>query len=358
MGILDRYIIKKFLGTFFFSITLIISIAVVFDITEKLDDFIERDAPIKAIIFDYYLNFIPYFANLFSYLFVFISVIFFTSKMASNTEIISILASGISFKRFLLPYFISATVLAILSFYLNNFLIPDANKARLNFEEQYIRNKFVNDEKNIHIQLNDSTYAYFESYNTWADIGYKFSLETIKDGKLTYKLISDHVQWDSTENKWKAKSYFERYINGSKETLVEGWIKDTVLNITPEDFNRRSNSVGTLDYYALNEAIAREKFRGSQMAVYYELEKYGRFASPFATFVLTLIGVSIASRKVRGGIGVHIGFGLGISFAYILFMQVSETFATNGNFNPILAVWIPNITFSVVAIYLLAKAPK
>ena len=173
MGILDRYIIKKFLGTFFFSIALIISIAVVFDITEKLDDFIEKEAPLRAIIFDYYLNFIPYFANLFSFLFVFISVIFFTSKMASNTEIIAILSSGVSFKRFLLPYFISATVLASMSFYLNNFLIPDANKVRLTFEEQYIRNPFTNTEQNIHIQLDDSSYAYFESYNSFSDIGYK-----------------------------------------------------------------------------------------------------------------------------------------------------------------------------------------
>lgn len=358
MGILDRYIIKKFLGTFFFSIALIISVAVVFDITEKLDDFIERDAPINAIIFDYYLNFIPYFANLFSFLFVFISVIFFTSKMASNTEIISILASGVSFKRFLLPYFISATVLAILSFYLNNFLIPDANKARLDFEEQYIRNQFKNDDKNIHIQLDDSSYAYLESYNNWANIGYKFSLETIKNGEVTYKLISDYMQWDSTQSQWIVYNYYERYINGTKERLIQGRSKDTTLNISPEDFNKRDNSVGTLDYYALNEAIAREKFRGSQKAVYYELEKYGRLASPFATFVLTLIGVSIASRKVRGGIGVHIGVGLAISFTYILFMQVSETFATNGNFNPMLAVWIPNITFGLLAIYLLAKAPK
>lgn len=358
MGILDRYIIKKFLGTFFFSIALIISVAVVFDITEKLDDFIERDAPINAIIFDYYLNFIPYFANLFSFLFVFISVIFFTSKMASNTEIISILASGVSFKRFLLPYFISASVLAILSFYLNNFLIPDSNKARLDFEEQYIRNQFKNDDKNIHIQLDESSYAYLESYNNWANIGYKFSLETIKDGEVTYKLISDYMQWDSTQSQWIVYNYYERYINGTKERLIQGRSKDTTLNISPEDFNKRDNSVGTLDYYALNEAIAREKFRGSQKAVYYELEKYGRLASPFATFVLTLIGVSIASRKVRGGIGVHIGVGLAISFTYILFMQVSETFATNGNFNPMLAVWIPNITFGILAIYLLAKAPK
>ncbi len=358
MGILDRYIIKKFLGTFFFSIALIISVAVVFDITEKLDDFIERNAPLNAIIFDYYLNFIPYFANLFSFLFVFISVIFFTSKMASNTEIISILASGVSFKRFLLPYFISASILALLSFYLNNFLIPDANKARLDFEEQYIRNQFRNDDNNIHIQLDDSSYAYLESYNIWANIGYKFSLETIKNGEVTYKLISDYMQWDSTQNHWIVYNYYERYINGTKERLIQGRSKDTTLNISPEDFNKRDNSVGTLDYYALNEAIAREKFRGSQKAVYYELEKYGRLASPFATFVLTLIGVSIASRKVRGGIGVHIGIGLAISFTYILFMQVSETFATNGNFNPILAVWIPNITFGLLAIYLLAKAPK
>jgi lipopolysaccharide export system permease protein len=358
MGILDRYIIKKFLGTFFFSIALIISIAVVFDITEKLDDFIEKEAPLRAIVFDYYLNFIPYFANLFSFLFVFISVIFFTSKMASNTEIIAILSSGVSFKRFLLPYFISATVLASMSFYLNNFLIPDANKVRLTFEEQYIRNPFTNTEKNIHIQLDDSTYAYFESYNSFSDIGYKFSLETIKEGILTYKLISDFARWDSVKTGWSIFNYYERYIDGTSETIKEGRSKDTTLNITPDDFNKRSNAVEMLDYYELNDAIAKEKFRGSHKAVYYELEKYGRIASPFATFILTLIGVSIASRKVRGGIGVHIGVGLAISFTYILFMQISETFATNGNFNPIIAVWIPNILYGLLAVYLLIKSPK
>lgn len=317
-----------------------------------------REAPIRLIIFDYYLNFIPYFANLFSYLFVFISVIFFTSKMASNTEIISILASGISFRRFLLPYFVAATILAALSFYLNNFLIPDANKVRLTFEEKYIRNPFRNVEENIHIQLDSNSYAYFESYNSFSNIGYKFSLEKIENGELTYKLISDYAQWDSINKNWKIQRYFERYIDGTKEILKEGLVKDTALNISPTDFNKRENEVEMLDYYALNKAIDKEKFRGSQKVVYYELEKYNRIASPFATFILTLIGVSLASRKVRGGIGVHIGFGLAISFTYILFMQISTTFATNGNLSPIIATWVPNIVYGLLALYLLYKAPK
>lgn len=356
---LDIYIIKKFLGTFFFSILLIITISMVFDFSEKVDDFIERKAPWEAIVFDYYLNFIPYFANLFSPLFIFISVIFFTSKLASNTEIISILASGISFRRLLFPYFISATFLAILSFYLNNFLIPDANKSRLEFTYKYVKNPYRNTDKNIHVQLDKESYMYMESYNATNDIGYKFSLEKFdEEGNLTYKLIADYVRWDSLINKWSIQNYFERTISGFEENIKTGMVKDTSLNILPKAFKTRKSEVEAYDYNELNTAIAEEKFKGSKMAVYYEIEKYERMAFPFASFILTLMGVSIASRKVRGGIGIHIGAGIGLSFTYILFMQVSQTFATNGSLSPLLAAWIPNIIYGIIALYLLKKAPK
>lgn len=356
---LDLYIIKKFLGTFFFSIALIISIAMVFDFSEKIDDFIERSAPWDAIIFDYYLNFIPYFANLFSPLFIFISVIFFTSKLASNTEIISILASGISFRRMLLPYFISASILALISFYFNNFLIPDANKSRLEFTNTYVKNPYRNTEKNIHVQLDRESYMYMESYNAFDDLAYKFSLEKFdEDGQLTYKLIADYVKWDSVKNKWSIQNYFERYIDGLNEKVKTGMVKDTSLNILPKDFKTRKSEVESLDYNELNAAIAEQKFKGSKMAVFYEIEKHKRMAFPFASFILTLMGVSIASRKVRGGIGLHIGAGIGLSFTYILFMQISQTFATNGSLSPAFAAWIPNIIYGIIALYLLKKAPK
>ncbi len=358
MKILDKYIIVKFLGTFFLSIALIVSIAVVFDISEKIEDFISRKAPLNAIIFDYYFNFIPYFANLFSPLFIFISVIYFTSKMAYNTEIISILASGVSFKRLLIPYLVCAGVLAGLSYYLNNFLIPHANKKRLEFEEAYIRNPFRNYDRNIHKQIAPDTYVYFESYNNLTNVGYKFSLEQFKDNKLVYKLLSDHVQWDSTLEKWKIINYTIREINELNENIISGYQKDTSINIYPSDFTRRENVMEMMDYHQLNKFIIDEKFKGSEGIEYYEIEKQRRAAFPFATFVLTLIGVSIASKKVRGGIGAHIGVGIFISFSYILFMQISTTFSTNAGLAPIVSVWIPNVLYLLFSLYLLKIAPK
>lgn len=355
---LDIYIIKKFLGTFFFSLLLIIPVIVVFDLSEKMRDFIERKAPVQGIIFDYYVNFVPYLVNQFSPLFVFIAVIFFTSKMASNSEIVAILSSGISFKRLLRPYLISAFVLAILSFYLNNFLIPSANKDRLAFEEIYYRNKFRNDANNIHLQIDPNTYIYMTNYNVDLNMGVNFSIETFKDGELVYKLLSDNVQWDSLKNSWGISNYVERHIDGMNETITKGSRKDTVLNFNPEEFKRRDNFIETKNYFELNELIAEEKFKGSRFVIDCEIEKQERAAYPFATFVLTIIGVSLSSRKVRGGIGLHIGIGLLISFSYILFMQISSTFAKNSGVPAIIAVWIPNVLYSILALYLLKKAPK
>tara|TARA_R110001592_G_scaffold189581_1_gene435076 strand:+ start:789 stop:1865 length:1077 start_codon:yes stop_codon:yes gene_type:complete len=355
---IDIYIIKKFLGTFFFSLILIVPVIIVFDLSEKMRDFIERKAPIKAIIVDYYFNFVPYLVNQFSPLFIFIAVIFFTSKMASNSEIVAILSGGISFKRLLRPFLLSAGVLAILSFYLNNFLIPDANKERLAFEEVYYRNKFRNNAHNIHLQIDSSTYIYMTSYNVDLNLGINFSIETFNDGELSYKLLSDNVRWDSVSNQWQISNYVERHIEGLNETINKGFKKDTILNFKPEEFKRRDNFIETKDFFALNKLIEEEKFKGSSFAVDCEIEKQKRMAYPFATFVLTIIGVSLSSRKVRGGIGLHIGLGLLISFSYILFMQVSATFAKNAGMPAIIAVWIPNVLYSILALYLLKKAPK
>ncbi len=357
---LDLYIIRKFLGTFFFSIALIISISIVFDFSENVDEFIEKNAPTEAVIFDYYMNFIPYFANLFSPLFIFISVIFFTSKMASNTEIVAVLASGISFKRLLFPYLLCAILLGILSFYLNNFLIPTSNKARLDFRNTYIDdNPFKNSERNMHLQLSPNNYAYLESYSSLTDVGVKFSLEQFdEEGKLRYKLQGDFIKWDTTKNLWNIQNYYEREINGMEEKIRRGLNKDTVLNMKPAEFRRRDADVESLDYYELEREIEKEKFKGSKMVVFYEVEKHKRYAFPFASIILTFIGVAIASRKVRGGIGLHLGLGLAISFSFILFMKVTQTFATNGGLNPMLAMWIPNILFGFLAFYLLKKAPK
>ncbi len=358
LKLLDKYIIRKFLGTFFFSLALIIVIAVVFDISEKLDDFIERKAPFNAIVFDYYFNFIPYFANLFAPLFVFISVIFFTARLAANTEIIAMLNSGISFRRLLRPYFISALVLAGLSFYFNGWVIPHSNKIKLNVENRYIKNPVEFKDRNLHRQINPGVYMYMESYNNNENIGYRFSMEKIVNGKRTWFLNSDRIVWDSTSGKWKIENYYIRTINGFRETLRSGYAMDTSLNMKPADFRRRINIIQAMDSPALSAFIKEEQDQGSGNVNAFLVEKYRRVAIPFSTFILTLIGVSLSSRKARGGIGVQLGFGIFLSFTYILFQQFSETFAINGSVPPLLAVWIPNLIFAVIALFLVRLAPK
>jgi len=358
LKILDRYIIQKFLGTFFFALALILSITVVFDISEKIDDFIEKQAPFRAIVFDYYLNFIPYFANLYSPLFVFISVIFFTSRMAGNTEIIAILGSGISFKRFILPYMVAATVIASLAFYFNNWVIPHSTRVRLEFENRYIKNPFRFIYRNIHRQISPGNFIYFESYNNSENTGYQFSFEKFKNEKLSYKLMADRIVWDSTLSKWRLENYIIREIDGMHETLKQGARFDTIYPFKPEEFKRRENNIETMDTPTLRNYIRDEKQRGAENTTFMDVERYRRTALPFATFILTVIGVSVSSRKVRGGIGMQIGFGILLSFTYIMFIQISQTFAINANFPSLLAVWIPNIFFAAIAVFLFSKAVK
>jgi len=358
LKILDKYIIKKFLGTFFFSLALIIVIAVIFDISEKLDDFIERKAPFNAIVFDYYFNFIPYFANLFAPLFVFISVIFFTARLAANTEIVAILNSGISFRRMLYPYFLAATFLACLSFYFNGWVIPHSNKVKLEFENQYIKNPVEFKDRNLHRQISPGVFMYMEGYNNTENVGYRFSLERIENGKRNWFLNSDRIVWDSTTSKWRIENYYIRTISGFKETLRTGRQMDTTLSIKPTDFKRRLNIIDAMDTPTLNRFIQEEISQGSENINAYLIEKYRRVAVPFSTFILMLIGVSLSSKKVRGGIGVQLGFGIFLSFSYILFQQFSNTFAINGSIPPLIAVWIPNTIFAFIALYLTRVAPK
>lgn len=355
---LDRYIIGKYLGTFFFSLLLIICIVVIFDVSEKIDDFIERAAPLNAIVVDYYLNFIPYFANLFSALFTFISVIFFTSKLAGNSEIIAILSSGVSYKRLLVPYFIAAFIITLFSYVLINWIIPPANGRRLEFEEKYIKNRYRNEEKNIHRQILPGTFVYMESYNNVYDIAYKFSMEKFEDGVLTSKLLSDYAQWDTSINKWKITNYFIRDMVNGKEILSSGKRIDTTINMLPTDFSRRINVVEAMNYNELNDFIAAEQMIGSDNITLWQIEKYKRFAYPFSTLILTLIGVSISSRKTRGGIGLNVGIGIFLAFTYIMFMQVSTVLATNASVSPLLAVWIPNIVYALIGIGLYRKAAR
>lgn len=357
--ILDRYILKKFLGTFFYAIGVIIIITVVFDMSEKIDNFIEHQLGASTIIFDYYIYFIPYFANLFSPLFLFVSVIFFTSKMAKDTEIVAILSSGISFKRMLWPYFVGSVIIATLSMLLANFVIPEANKGRILFENTYINMKYRNYGRNQHYQIEPGTFIYFDSFSSERQVGYKFSMEKFDDtGKLTYKLLSDHIRWDTTMNRWQVRNYYIRHFEQDGERLERGESLDTTYSFHPKDFGHRLKIVEALNYHELNEFIEEERMKGSNYLSYFLIEKYRRFSMPFATFILTLIAVSIASRKERGGVGMHIGIGILLSFTYILFMQISQTFAIESNMPELLAVWIPNILFAILGGVLLVKAPK
>jgi len=358
MRTIDLYIIKKFLGTFFLTLVLLIFIVIVFDISEKIDNFLRFDAPLRAIIFDYYLNFVPYFINLFSYLLTFIAVIFFTSRMASNSEIIAILSSGISFRRLLVPYLISAVTLGLLSFFLANFIIPYTNRNMFAFEKRYLKDTREFNNQNIHLQISAGTYIYLENFNTHNRSGWKFTLEKFKDRELVYKLRGERIEWDSIGERWIIKNYYIRKIDGMKESIVKGVKLDTLLPFKPVDFTADIEEVKIMDYFTLREHIQKKELRGDPDTIKYKVKKYERIAFPFATVILTLIGVSVSSRKVRGGIGFHLGFGLALTFGYILFMQIFTVFATLGNLPPILAVWVPNIIFGVVALIMVQKAPK
>lgn len=358
MNKIDWYIIKKFMGTFFFTLGLILLIVIIFDISEKIDDFLEHELTLKSIIFDYYFNFIPFFGNLFSPLFIFISVIFFTSKMANDSEIIAILNSGMSFTLLLKPFLISAIILGFLSFLLGNFVIPPSNVKRINFENKYIKNKRYANEKDIHMQIMPGQYIYMHSFNSRRNIGYKFTLENFQDGELISKLKSDYIQFDSIKNIWQINNYQIREFLNNKQNISEGRRLDTILNLHPDEFTKRISLVETMNMFELKDYIAEEQLKGSKQLVYHKIERHKRNAFPFASIILTVIAVAIASRKTKGGTGIHLGIGIVIAFSYILFMQISTTFATNSNLDPALAVWIPNLCYIMLASILLYTAPK
>jgi lipopolysaccharide export system permease protein len=359
LKILDRYIIKKFLGTFFYSILLIVSIAVIFDLAEKLDNFMEREAPLRAIVFDYYLNFIPYFAILFSPLFTFISVIFFTSKMAYNTEIIAILSNGISFRRLLRPYFISACIIAIFSFLMSDLVLPRSNEKRLDFEERYYRRQAPRaNMRDVHKQIMPGVYIYFSNFSHASNIAYYFSIEKFDGNRLVSKTTSDYALYDTTTNKWTLRQYVTRHYENNGQRIERGISLDTTLNVHPSEFSRRESIVETMSLKQIDEFIEQQRMQGADNIDYYLIERYSRISFPFSTFILTLIGMSLSSRKSREGIGFHIGLGLLLSFSYILFMRFSTMFAVSGLLSPLTAVWLPNIIYALIAYIIYRVAPK
>ncbi len=352
---IDLYIIRKFLGTYIFSIALIIAIVVVFDINEKIDALLA--APLKATVFDYYLNFIPYFLSLFSPLFTFISVIFFTSKLADNSEIIAMLASGISFKRLVVPYMISAAIIAGVNFVLNSYVIPQATSTRIEFQNQYIKNKKVDYASNIQLQVEPGVIAYMSRYDNRTKTGYRFSLEKF-DGKiLKSRLTAQTVSYD-TDRHWVVKDYVIRDFDDKREYLTRGSQLDTIIAIEPSDFLISKYDSELMTTPELKTYITRQKQRGIGNIIDFEIEYHKRFANTAAAFILTLIGVSLSSRKMKGGMGFNIAMGLLLSFSYILFDMVSSSFAISGSTSPQLAVWIPNILYIFIAVGLYLKAPK
>ncbi len=355
-GTADIYITKKFLGTFFYAIALIISIAVVFDISENLDEFISKDIPGKVIVFDYYMNFIPYFANLFSPLFTFIAVIYFTSKMAYNTEIIAILSSGVSYSRLMRPYLVSAFVLASFSYVLGNYVIPPANKTLNEFRQNYIDNNRDVTERNIHRQIEPGVYIYMQSFNS-SNVGYRFTLEKFEDSKLVEKLTAANIRWNEETGKWIINNWWKRTIHDDYEELESGYRMDTTLNMTPADYKTMKNEMENFTTPKMKKEIALMKMRGVN-TVEWQIEKHKRVAGPFSAFILTIIGAGLASRKIKGGLGFHLGLGLLLSFSYILFMQISTVFAISGNTPPLIAVWIPNLFYSLIAFFVFRWAAR
>lgn len=361
LKVLDWYIIRKFIGTYFFSITLIISIAIVFDANENLAKFAQFHAPFKAIVFDYYANFIPYFANLFSPLFVFIAVIFFTSRLAGNSEIIAMLAAGVSFKRLMRPYMVSCLFISALSFYLSGYVIPHGTVVRQNFETMYKNKKRNSSAENVQLQVDKGVIACIQIYDNNAKRGYGFSLDKFENKKLVSHMTASEIQYDTISDSkfhWRVTNWRIREMRGMRENITYGDVKDTVIMMEPADMVYSKGQQETFTSPELRDYISKQIGRGSTNVVQYEVEYHKRIASSFASFILTTIGFSLSSRKRKGGMGLYLGIGLALSFGYIMLQTVSATFAINAGTTPLLAAWIPNFIFAIVAYFCYRTAPN
>ena len=358
---LDKYIVAKFIGTYIFSIILIISISIVFDVNENLHKFSTYNAPLKAIVFDYYANFVPYFANLFSPLFVFIAVIFFTSKLAGNSEIIAMLAAGVSFKRLLRPYMISAAIIAAVNFYLGGWVIPKGNMVKMEFESKYKNNKINTSASNVQLMVSPGVIAYLQQYDDKTRTGYGFSLDKFENKKLVSHMTASVIRYDSISDSryhWKAQSYKIRTLKGLREEIESGAVIDTLIQMEPMDLVFSDGQQETLTLTDLRSYISKQVERGSVNVAQYEVEYHKRIASSFASFILTIIGVSLSSRKRKGGMGMYLGIGLALSFSYILLQTICATFAVNADTPAMLAAWIPNLLYSIIAYFCYRQAPN
>lgn len=358
--IIDSFIIGKYLGTFIYTLVLFVVIIVIFDLSEKLDDFLEADLSIWQVITKYYAGSIPFYVNMLSPLINFIAVIFFTAKMADQTEIVPILSGGVSFNRFLRPYFISASIIFTVNLASNLYVLPYTNRIKNKFENEVVHKNDPFTKANIHMKIDSNTYIYIESFDNKTNIGYRFSLDKFKGDEIKKKLVADQIAWDSLKRVWKLTNYSARNIDGYKETMIYGISaqKDTILDMRPDDFSAYQNVFESMSNGELSEKIQKEKIRGSGIMSDLLFEQYKRWFQPFSAYVLTLIGVALSSRKVRGGVGLPLGIGIILSFAYIVFNQFAKMFSTKGGFPPLLAVLLPTILFGLLGLYLLRRAPK
>ena len=355
---IDVYIIKRFLGAFALALGLFTVIIIVFDLSEKIDDFMENSAPFSEVIFDYYVNWVPFLLNLFSPVFVFISVIFFTSKMAQNSEIIAMLAGGVSYRRLLRPYFITSIFLALFSFSLSAWIIPHADKTRVDFENTYIRDRTRYRLTGIKTQIAPGQILSMSNFNFSDSAGFKISLEHVENGELKSKLYADRLNWNETTQKWTLTKWWTREFVDGNEILTKGSTMDTMIAFNPEDFFRKNDDVQMFNLRELNEMIGLEEMRGTGNIFFYTTEKYKRFAMPFAIIILTIIGVSVASKKTRGGIGLNLGIGLLISFTFLVVFQFFLAYGSSGSMHPLVAVTIPNLIFGSIAFVLYRFAQK
>lgn len=356
---LDWYIIRKFLTTFFMSLLLIVGIVIIFDVSERIEDFVRREAPLHAIIFDYYLNYIPYFMNMYSPMFVFLTVIIFTSKMTQDSEIIAILSSGISYHRMVVPYMVSAVFIALLSLGLGLWVIPKANGPRVEFVQKYIPRTKAHSGRDMHYKLENNRYVYIESFSGYNNTAYNFTLEDISDGQLHSKLSAESAQYDTLTGVWKLRNWFIRdYTGGMEDRIRSGRQMDTVLSLTRDDFFRNKYTIQRLDERELDQLIETQTQRGDASVSTALIEKNNRFSLPFSAIILTIIGLSLSTKKKRGGMGWNLAAGLALGFSYILFMQFSEMFVMTDTLPASIAIWLPNYLYAVIAAVLYIKAPK
>lgn len=355
---IDKYIVKKFLSTFFLALLFIIVVVIIFDVSEKIDKFVANQPTLNEILFDYYLNFVPYFINMFSPLFIFITVIFFTSKMAQNSEIIAILSGGVSYQRMMMPFMFCAALISAMSLVLGLWIIPNANKTRVKFENTYVKDEseLVRD---VHFQIAPNEFVYVESFSSWNSTAYNFTLEKLDNNKIISKLSAESAVWDTSFSGWRLRNYFIRdFSEDLNDKITTGAQIDTVINLVLTDMYRNKSTVEALPLGELNDMIETQKMRGDANVMYAQIEKNTRYAMPFSAFVLTIMGVCLSSRRKRGGLGWNLVIGIALSFSYILFMKFSQMFVYTGTMSAGLALWLPNMIYTAIAGYLYYRAPK